>query len=101
MAVAFVAQSLTGLGQVQRLRLGPLRFGHRLAHQGDQVALHLRREIEAADRGIFDPQMHEDRDGRVIAGDAQRFQIGQRLVQRASRQAASAGQIVGRDTLIR
>ena len=99
--MAPVSQGLAGLGQVQRLHPGAFSVRHRLAHQGDEVGFHPGGLVQTAGRGIFDSQMDEHRHRRVIAGDAECLQIGQRPGNAPPHQPAGPRQIIGRHTFIR
>ena len=90
--MAAIAQSLTGGAKAQGLRLAGIGIGDFFAHQRNQVGLQPGRLLELRQRQILDAVVDEDGDDGVVAGDAERLEVRQRLAQLISRKPARASQ---------
>ncbi len=92
-------QHLAGRGQIKRHRLAAVGVWRVFPQSGDEVGFQSRRFVNPRSRRLLHADMDEDRDVRVVIGDPERFEIGQRLAQRRRREAAGPRQDIGRDPL--
>ena len=99
-AVPLIAERLTGLGQMQGNASGTFGIGGGFAHQGDQRGFKLCGLRQPLLRMTLDGDMDKDRDHDVVAGDPERLEIGQCLVEHASGQSADPRQLIGGNALI-
>ena len=90
-----VAQQLGGHAQVQRRCAALAQVRRRLAHVPDQRGLQFSGRFEAFEGRALHPRVDEGGQDRVVAGDAQPFQVVERVAHTLGAETGNAHQVVG------